>query len=92
MINLSEGEKERRINEATGKASEIEALAEATATSIDKLSEAISQESGKEAINMSLAQQYLTNISKLSNPKNDVIIPINLSDFEEILKRVDIAK
>ena len=41
---------------------------------------------------MSLAQQYLTNISKLSNPKNDVIIPINLSDFEEILKRVDIAK
>lgn len=37
LINNSEGEMQKRINEASGKASEILALGEATAESIKKL-------------------------------------------------------
>ncbi len=92
VVNLSEGEKQRRINEATGKAQEIEALAEATASSIDKLSDAIAGEGGLEAVNMTLSQQYLNNIAKLSNKKNEIILPLNLSDFKDIIKNIDISK
>lgn len=92
VINLSEGEKERRINEAEGRAKEVYALAEATASSIEKLSEALSESHGQEAINMRLSQQYLSNISKLSHNKNDIILPLDLSNVQDILKKIELKK
>ena len=92
MVNLSEGEKQKRINEASGKAQEIETLAKATASSIDKLSIALAEKNGPKAVNMTLTQQYLNNIAKLSNKKNDIILPLNLSDFDDIIKNIDISK
>ncbi|MBF0431291.1 MAG: paraslipin [Fibrobacteria bacterium] len=88
LINLSEGEKQRRINEAEGRAKEVEALANATADSITKIALAISESNGEDAINMRLSQQYLSGVSKLAKKKNDVILPLNLGDFQEVLKGI----
>ncbi len=91
MVNLSEGEKERRINEASGRATEIFSLAKATADSINKMSEVLKEESGKEAINMRLSQQYLSNMSKLSNANTEVILPMDMSKVKDVLKGIDIS-
>ncbi len=92
MINLSEGEKQKKINLAEGKANEIEALAKATADSINKIAAALSESDGLKAINMRLSQQYLNNLSKLAHGKKDVILPINLMNFDEVLKGIENVK
>ncbi|MCP4483926.1 MAG: hypothetical protein GY823_05110, partial [Flavobacteriaceae bacterium] len=56
----------KRINEAEGHAKEIEAIAQATAESINKIASAIVDSNGQEAINMKLSQQYLSEFSKLN--------------------------
>ena len=86
MINVSEGEKQRRINEAEGVAKEIEELAEATAKSISDIAEAVSTDEGKEAMKMRLAERYLSTISKMGKEQNQIILPANLSNYEEVMK------
>lgn len=92
IINLSEGEMQRRTNEAKGRAQEILSLAKATAESIEKVAEALNQENGKEAINMRLSQQYLSEISKLSSSEHEVLLPIDLTKIDEVLKGIHISK
>ena len=89
MINLSEGEKQKKINEAEGRAKEIEAIAIATAGSIEKIAAAITGNKGEDAINMKLSQQYLTEFSKLAQKSNELILPINIGSFQEVLKGID---
>jgi len=89
MINLSEGEKQKKINEAEGRAKEIEAIAIATAGSIEKIAAAITGNKGEDAINMKLSQQYLTEFSKLALKSNELILPINIGSFKEVLKGID---
>lgn len=86
MINVSEGEKQRRINEAEGVSKEIEALAEATAVSIRQIASAVSSDEGKEAMKLRLAEHYLGTIAKMGNEKNQIILPANLSNYEEVMK------
>lgn len=92
IINVSEGEMQRRINEAEGLANEIEALAEATAVSIEEIAEALSQEKGKEAMQMRLAKQYIGQLSKLANKKNDVIIPKDVTNYDAIMSGLSLDK
>ena len=49
MIARSEGEKQKRINEAEGRAIEIQAVAQATAEGIRKIAAAIGDEGGADA-------------------------------------------
>lgn len=92
IINVSEGEMQRRINEAEGVAQEIESLAEATAVSIEEIAEALSQEKGKEAMQMRLAERYISQLSKLANEKNDVIIPKDITNYDAIMKGLSLDK
>lgn len=79
-IAYSEGEKMKRINEAEGRAREIELVAIATAEGIRKIAEAIEQPGGKDAVNLRVAEQYITEFGKLAKEGNTLIIPSNLSD------------
>lgn len=85
LIRTSEGEKQRRINEAEGRAAEIEKVAAATAQGIREISSAINEEGGKDAVNLRIAEQYLTEFGKLAHQNNTMIIPSNLSDISGII-------
>ena len=85
LIKTSEGEKQRRINEAEGRAAEIEKVAAATAQGIRDISSAINEEGGKDAVNLRIAEQYLTEFGKLAHENNTMIIPSNLSDISGII-------
>jgi len=92
IINVSEGEMQRQINEAEGVAEEIESLAEATAISIEEIADALSEAKGKEAMQMRLAEQYINQLSKLASDKNDVIIPKDITDYDDIIKGLSLDK
>lgn len=85
MIARSEGEKQRRINEAGGRAFEIEAVAKATAGGIREIANAINDRGGAEAVNLRIAEQYLTEFGKLAQHNNAMIVPANLTDIAGIL-------
>lgn len=90
-INIAEGQKQeaikqseaikiRQINEAEGKAKEIELLAQATAQGIALIAQAINTPSGREAVSLRVAEQYVTEFGRLAQHTNTMIIPSNLSD------------
>src|SRR5512138_2735209 len=85
LIKKSEGEMQKRINEAAGRASEIEQLAKATANGLRAIASAISEENGLNAVNLRIAEQYLTEFGKMAKTNNTIILPQNLSDISGIV-------
>lgn len=85
LIKKSEGEMQKRINEAAGRASEIEQIAKATANGLRAISSAISEENGLNAVNLRIAEQYLTEFGKLAKTNNTLIIPSNLNDIAGVI-------
>ena len=75
----------KRINEAAGRASEIEQLANATANGLRAISLAISEENGLNAVNLRIAEQYLVAFGNLAKTNNTMILPSNLSDIAGIV-------
>ena len=76
---------QKRINEAAGRASEIEQLANATANGLRAISLAISEENGLNAVNLRIAEQYLTEFGKLAKSNNTMILPSNLADIGTVV-------
>lgn len=87
-IAISEGEKQKRVNEADGRACEIERVAMATAEGIRQISKAINEPSGKDAVNLRIAEQYIMEFGKLAKQNNTMIIPSNLADVAGFIKTV----
>jgi len=87
-IAKSEGEKQRRINEATGRAAEIELVAIATAKGINEIAQAINGEGGMSAVNLRVAEQYLTEFGKLAKVNNTMIVPADLSDIAGVISSI----
>ena len=85
LIKRSEGEMQRRINEATGRASEIEQIATATSNGLRAIATAISEENGLNAVNLRIAEQYLSEFGKLAKINNTMILPSNLSDIAGVV-------
>lgn len=85
-INKSEGEKQRRINEAEGKAAEILSISRATATSIEKVAEALRLEGGEEAVNLQVTERLLGELGGLAKSKTKIVLPLDLSDIESVTK------
>jgi regulator of protease activity HflC (stomatin/prohibitin superfamily) len=81
LIARSEGERQKRINEAEGRAAEIERVAEATAKGVREIASAISEEGGLTAVNLRVAEQYISKFGNLAKKSNSLIIPSNLSDI-----------
>ncbi|HEX8378141.1 MAG TPA: stomatin-like protein [Pedobacter sp.] len=88
MIARSEGEKQRKINEASGTASEIELIATATAIGIREIAKSINEEGGMNAVNLRIAEQYLTEFGKLAKVNNSMIIPADLSDIAGVISGI----
>jgi len=85
LIAHSEGQKMKQINEAEGKAAEIESIAIATALGIEKISLAINNPGGKEAVNLQVAQQYINEFGNLAKVNNTMIIPQNMTDISSVI-------
>jgi regulator of protease activity HflC (stomatin/prohibitin superfamily) len=88
MIARSEGEKQRKINEASGTASEIEMVAIATAKGIKEIALSINEEGGINAVNLRVAEQYLTEFGKLAKTNNSMIVPADLSDIAGVISSI----
>ena len=85
VIKASEANKQQQINEAEGEASAILAIAEATAAGIRKVAEAIEQPGGFEAVQLRVAENYLTQFGKLAQQGNTMILPATLSDVGSMI-------
>ena len=80
-IARSEGEKQAAINRAQGEAAAIIAIADANAEALRKVGQAISEQGGSDAVNLKVAEQYVSAFSELAKTGNSLIIPANLSDM-----------
>ena len=85
-IAMSEGEKQKRINEAEGKAFEIERVASATSAGIREIANAINDEGGLNAVNLRVAEQYISEFGKLAESSNTMIIPSDLANIGGIIQ------
>ena len=85
VIKASEANKQQQINEAEGEASAILAIADATAAGLRKVAEAIQQPGGFEAVQLRVAENYLTQFGKLAQEGNTLILPATLSDVGSMI-------
>ena len=80
VINLSEADKMRQINEAEGRAKEIELIAIATAEGLRKIAAAIQEPGGQQAVSLRVAEQYIKEFGNLAKTNNTMIVPAELAN------------
>jgi len=80
-IKASEAHRQRQINEAQGQAEAIMAVATATAEGIRRVAEAIKVEGGFEAVQLRVAEQYVTQFGQLAAGSTNLVLPANVSDI-----------
>jgi len=80
VIKASEANRQQRINEAEGQAAAIRAVAAATAEGLREVAGAIRTDGGMEAVQLRVAEQYVTQFGHIAQKTNTVVIPSNLSD------------
>ncbi|HEV3428238.1 MAG TPA: stomatin-like protein [Paraburkholderia sp.] len=84
-IQKSEGERQAAINQAQGQAAAILAVAEANATAIQKIGNSIQAQGGMDAVNLKVAEQYVTAFGNLAKQGNTLIVPGNMSDLSSMI-------
>ena len=87
-INLSEAEKLKQINEAEGRAKEIKLVAEATAAGIRDVASALTENGGREAVNLRIAEQWVSQFGQLAKTNNTMIVPAQLGDVATLVSTV----
>jgi regulator of protease activity HflC (stomatin/prohibitin superfamily) len=80
-IKASEAHRQRQINEAQGQAEAIMAVATATAEGIRRVAEAIKVDGGFEAVQLRVAEQYVTQFGQLAAGSTNLVLPANVSDI-----------
>src|ERR1051325_3754084 len=80
VIKASEAKRQQQINEAEGQAAAIRAVATATAQGLREVAAAILTEGGREAVQLRVAEQYVTQFGQLARTTNAVVVPANLTD------------
>jgi regulator of protease activity HflC (stomatin/prohibitin superfamily) len=80
-IKASEAHRQRQINEAQGQAEAILAVATATAEGIRRVAEAIKVDGGFEAVQLRVAEQYVTQFGQLAAGSTNLVLPANVSDI-----------
>ena len=85
VIKASEAKKQQQINEAEGAASAILALAQATAEGLRKVAETIQIPGGQEAVQLRVAEQYITKFGELAKTTNTLILPATVSDVGSMI-------
>jgi regulator of protease activity HflC (stomatin/prohibitin superfamily) len=86
VIKASEAKKQQQINEAEGAASAILAIASATAEGIRRVAEATQVSGGYEAVQLRVAEQYLTKFGELANATDTtMIVPASVADVAAMI-------
>jgi len=85
VIKASEATRQQQINEAEGAASAILALAAATAEGIRRVAEAIQVPGGYEAVQLRVAEQYITKFGELAKASNTLVLPASVSDIGSMI-------
>jgi regulator of protease activity HflC (stomatin/prohibitin superfamily) len=85
VIKASEAKKQQQINEAEGAASAILAIAQATAEGLRKVAETIQMPGGQEAVQLRVAEQYITKFGELARTTNTLILPATVSDVGSMI-------
>lgn len=85
VIKESEAKKQQQINEAEGAAAAILAIANATAEGVRKVAEAVHVPGGHEAMQLRVAEQYITKFGELAKASNTMILPANAADVGGML-------
>jgi regulator of protease activity HflC (stomatin/prohibitin superfamily) len=84
-IARSEGEKQAAINRAQGEAAAIIALADASATALRQVGAAIREPGGEDAVQLRVAEEYVTAFGNLAKTNNSVIVPANMGDMGSLI-------
>ena len=85
VIKASEAKKQQQINEAEGAAAAILAIAQATAEGLRKVAETIQVPGGQEAVQLRVAEQYITKFGELAKTTNTLILPATFSDVGSMI-------
>ena len=96
VINAAEGEKQqvikeseavklKQINEAEGEALAILEVASATAEGIRKVASATQEPGGFEAIQLRVAEDYITRFGELAKETTTMILPANVADVGSMI-------
>jgi regulator of protease activity HflC (stomatin/prohibitin superfamily) len=80
VIKASEAKRQQEMNEAEGAASAILSIAAATAEGIRRVAESIQVPGGFEAVQLRVAEQYISRFGELARTTNSVIVPANVAD------------
>ena len=93
VIKASEATKTQQVNEADGEAQAILAVATATAEGLRKVAISMTAEGGAEAMQLRIAEQYVTEFGNLAKAGNTFVVPANLADLTTMIAlATDIAK
>jgi regulator of protease activity HflC (stomatin/prohibitin superfamily) len=84
-IQKSEGERQAAINQAQGQAAAILAVAEANSQAIQKIAAAIQFTGGMEAVNLKVAEQYVSAFANLAKQGTTLIVPGDLSNMSSMI-------
>jgi regulator of protease activity HflC (stomatin/prohibitin superfamily) len=85
VIKASEAKRQQQINEAQGEGEAILTVAKATAESIERVAVAIQNAGGRDAVQLRIAEQWITEFGKLARTNNTMIVPANLTDLTSII-------
>ena len=86
VIKASEARKQQQINEAEGAAAAILSIAGATAEGIRQVADAIRVPGGSEAVQLRVAEQYLTKFGELANASDTtMIVPAGVADVASMI-------
>lgn len=81
----SEGHQIEIVNKASGEAEAIQRLAEARAQSIQTIARAIGTKRGADAVQLTVAEQYIEAFSALAKTTNTVLLPSHSGDVASMV-------
>src|ERR1700752_4770298 len=84
-IKASEARRQQQINEAEGQAAAILAVATATAEGLRRVAEATRVPGGEEAIQLSVAENYINEFGKVVSNADTIILPANVADVASMI-------
>ena len=85
LDKASEAKKQQQVNEAEGAASAILAIAKATSEGILKVAQSTQAPGGYEAVQLRVAEQYITKFGELAKSSNTLILPASVSDVGSMI-------
>ena len=85
VIKASEAKKMQQINEADGEAQAILAVANATAEGLRQVAVSMTAEGGAEAMQLRIAEQYISEFGNLAKAGNTFVVPANLADLTSMM-------